>query len=58
VAAFRVIPYFSRTTIAIPPLPDLVDISINRLKQMEESIEIDPEEEDDPAIGDDLLEDD
>lgn len=58
VAAFRVIPYFSRTKISIPPLPDLVDISINRLKQMEDSIEVDPEEEDDPAIGDDLLEDD
>jgi len=37
VAAFRLIPYFVRTHIDLPPLEDLLDVSIARLKQLEET---------------------
>ena len=47
IAAFRVIPYFTRTTLDIPPLSDLIDISNNRLKEMEDSDIVDPDDEDD-----------
>ena len=59
VAAFRVIPYFARTLIAIPPLDELLDISQSRLIQMEQSTSEDPEEEDDDyASKDEVLVDD
>jgi hypothetical protein len=58
VAAFRVIPYFARTKIAIPPLEDLIDISQQRLVQMEQSEVQDPDEEDDPPTNNDDLDDD
>lgn len=54
IAAFRIIPYFARSTIDIPPLDDLIDISKNRLAQMEESTVTDPDDDDD----EDLLLDD
>jgi hypothetical protein len=57
VAAFRVIPYFARTSLALPPLDTLLDISQERLTRMEESEAQDPEEEDD-AAEDAPLEDD
>jgi hypothetical protein len=58
VAAFRVIPYFARTKLDIPPIDDLIDISRSRLTQMEQSDVADPDEEDDPSvIDDDLLDD-
>ncbi|CAK5275032.1 unnamed protein product [Mycena citricolor] len=47
IAAFRVIPYFARETIELPPLEDLLDISMERLREMEESILEDPEDESD-----------
>lgn len=47
VAAFRVIPYFARTKIEIPPLADLIDISQSRLRQMEHSTTSDPDDDDD-----------
>ena len=47
IAAFRVIPYFARTALDIPPLSDLIDISNNRLKEMEDSNIVDPDDEDD-----------
>ena len=37
VAAFRIIPYFARTSIVIPPLDELLNISWSRLIQMEQS---------------------
>jgi hypothetical protein len=45
VAAFRVIPYFARAELDLPPLETLIDISQNHLVEMENSTEIDPEEE-------------
>jgi hypothetical protein len=45
VAAFRVIPYFARSSIALPPLDTLIDISSARLTQMEDTDEVDPEED-------------
>ena len=59
VAAFRIVPYFARTEIEIPPLEELIDISSRRLTEMERSEVADPEEEDDDiTIGDDELDDD
>ena len=55
IAAFRVIPYFARTTLDIPPLSDLIDISNNHLKEMEDSDIVDPDDEDD--VEDPLLDD-
>lgn len=45
IAAFRVIPYFARREILLPPLDELLDISRQRLADMEASIAIDPEDE-------------
>lgn len=55
IAAFRVIPYFARTTLDIPPLSELIDISNDRLEQMKNSEVEDPDDEDD--LEDPLLED-
>jgi hypothetical protein len=44
IAAFRVIPYFARTAIPIPPLDDFLDIDTQRLRELEESTLADPEE--------------
>jgi Integrase zinc binding domain/RNase H-like domain found in reverse transcriptase len=59
IAAFRVIPYLARNTIALPPLDTLIDISASRLTQMERDTTADPEEDEneahlvDPAFLDD-----
>jgi hypothetical protein len=45
VAAFRVIPYFARSSIALPPLDTLIDVSSERLAQMEDTTDIDPEDD-------------
>ena len=37
VAAFRVIPYFARKNLTLPPLKDLLDVSLDRLKELETS---------------------
>ena len=55
IAAFRVIPYFSRTSLDIPPLDELIDISSERLSKMENTESADPEELDEEE---DLLSDD
>jgi hypothetical protein len=55
VAAFRVIPYFARSSLDIPSLDELIDISNQRLAQMEDSITIDP---DDDEEAPDPLQDD
>jgi hypothetical protein len=56
IAAFRVIPYFARTKLDLPPLEKLIDISQARLKEMENSDISDPDEEEDDET--DPLEDD
>ena len=56
IAAFRVIPYFARTTLDIPSLDDLLDISNERLNKMKDSESADPEEDLDD--DEDLLSDD
>jgi len=45
VAAFRVIPYFARKTMQIPPLDDLLDVSTARLRELEASNKMDPEDD-------------
>jgi hypothetical protein len=37
VAAFRVIPYFARKHIDLPPLEDVLDVSIARLRELEDT---------------------
>lgn len=50
IAAFRVIPYFAREKLPIPDLDELIDISTDRLRQLEDSTLEDPEDDDpDPA---------
>src|SRR5271156_6390672 len=56
IAAFRVIPYFARSAIALPPLEDLVDISQRHLTELEESDDVDPD--DAPADEAEILADD
>ena len=56
ISAFRVIPYFARTALNIPPLDDLIDISEARLAQMKETTTPNPEEDLDD--DEDLLPDD
>ena len=56
IAAFRVIPYFARTALNIPPLDDLIDTSEACLTQMKETTTPDPEEDLDD--DEDLLPDD
>jgi hypothetical protein len=60
VAAFRVIPYFARTSIDLPPLDTLIDISRPRLTEMEASTLVDPEDDDSETmvLDPDLLDDD
>ena len=56
IAAFRVIPYFARAEIALPPLEDLVDISQRRLTELEDTDDVDPD--DPPADEAKILADD
>jgi hypothetical protein len=60
IAAFRVAPYHARSSIELPPLASLLDISLARLKEMEESTLIDPEDDDEndqPDVPDELDDD-
>ena len=45
VAAFRVIPYFARTKLELPPLEDLIDVSLSRLQQMKDMTYDDPDDD-------------
>ena len=59
VAAFWVIPYFTRKALVLPPLDTLIDISHLRLTQMENMTAVDPEDNDNEDNMDaDLLEND
>jgi len=44
VTAFRVIPYFACSAIALPPLDTLIDISTDRLRELEATTLDDVEE--------------
>ena len=37
IAAFRIIPYFARQRINVPPLDELIDITSRRLHKLEET---------------------
>src|SRR3979490_2829578 len=58
IAAFRVIPYFTRQSI---PIPDhFIDIPIARLRELEETTDIDGEEDEERAkiVVEEIAEDD
>ncbi|KAJ7857810.1 hypothetical protein B0H14DRAFT_3637989 [Mycena olivaceomarginata] len=44
IAAFRVIPYFSRTSITLPALDEFLDVDTERLRELEQSTLTDPDE--------------
>ena len=44
IAAFRVIPYFARRRLDLPPLQNILDISQQRLTEMEQSDDIDTDD--------------
>ena len=48
IAAFRIIPYFARQRINVPPLDELIDITSRRLRELEETTlsDLDDEDED------------
>ena len=52
IAAFRVIPYFARIKIDLPPLKELLDVSNERLQELRNSSVSDPEGELDDAVND------
>ena len=56
IAAFRVIPYFARDHMDLPPLAELLDISKRRLSELENTDDTDPD--DGPPDDTDLLPDD
>ena len=52
IAAFRVIPYFTRQSIPIPPLEELIDVSTRHLCELEDSTSADPDEENEDTAPD------
>lgn len=56
-AAFRVIPYFARNSIELPPLQDLIDISQQRFQELKDSEVADPDDEDSDAVPEDPTDD-
>jgi hypothetical protein len=57
VAAFRVIPYFARSKIILPPLDELLDVSRQRLQELKDSEVVDPDEDNDSDDADPLPDD-
>jgi hypothetical protein len=55
IAVFQVIPYFAHTKINLPPLEKLLDISQQQLQELQDSMEADPEDEDNGNSADPLL---
>lgn len=54
VAAFRVVPYFARKHIELPPLDRLLDVSSSRLREMEQSNVADPDDDFEASLESDL----
>jgi hypothetical protein len=52
IAAYRVIPYFARQSIPLPPLEELLDISTERLRDLEQTELVDPEDQEFNAVPD------
>ena len=50
IAAFRVIPYFARTQLNLPPLDELLDVWCARLEEMKNLTATDPEEDNEEDI--------
>jgi hypothetical protein len=46
VTAFRVVPYFMRTNIEIPDIEQQIDIPVERLRELEYSTSVDPDDPD------------
>ena len=51
---FRVVPYFARPHLDIPPIHELIDISLARLKELEDSTIADPDDDDPDDWHEDL----
>jgi len=47
IAAFRVIPYFARAHLDLPPLKELLDVSVARLRELQDSTYADTDADDD-----------
>ncbi len=45
IAAFRVVPYFARQNLPLPPLEELLDVSQKRLRELENTAAPDPDDE-------------
>ena len=60
IAAFRLIPYFARQHIDLPPLENLLDVSIKRLRELEDTTYDNTDEyfDEDSPDADPLEEDD
>lgn len=54
VAAFRVIPYFARKAIALPDLSDFLDITTDKLREMEEAASLGDDDDQEDQIGPDV----
>jgi hypothetical protein len=54
VAAFRVVPYFARKSIPLPDLSDYLDITTDRLRDMEAATSLGDDDEEDGLIGQDF----
>ena len=50
IAGFRVIPYFAREHLDLPPLEELLDISQRRLREMEDTLAVDPEDDEEEEV--------
>lgn len=54
IAAFRVIPYFARKSIALPNLSDFLDTNTNRLRKMEDASSLGDDDDNLEHIGPDF----
>ena len=50
IAAFRVVPYFAREHLEIPDIEQHIDVSVSRLRELENTTNPDPDNPDYPDI--------